>query len=97
MSTFHKEPNEENHQLSFTYKKKLIFNPRSLPTTTDPKTGQPAPKDLLYVTFFAGKSCIVNVTVLTFREYSHQQMLIMNPHMTAADLNNLGGSKKKNQ
>ena len=53
------------------------------------------PKDTLYVTFYSQKSCYINLHVLTLREYSHQQILLMNPHMTAADLNNLGGSKKK--
>jgi|LauGreDrversion4_2_1035121.scaffolds.fasta_scaffold357984_1 hypothetical protein len=61
MSGIHKEPNEDNHHLMFTYKKKIIFNPRALPTINDPKTGQPAVKDTLYVTFLAGKSYILNV------------------------------------
>jgi hypothetical protein len=73
MSTIHKEPTEDLHQLMFPCKKKLIFNPRHLPTQTDAKTGQPSPKDLLYVTFYAGTcSYLVQLTVLTFREYSHQ-------------------------
>ena len=95
MSTIHKEPNFENNQMMFSFKKKIIFNPRVLPIVTDPKTGHPMAKDTLYVTFYSHKSCYINLQVLTLREYSNQLILLKNPHMTAADLNNLGGGAKK--
>lgn len=79
----------------FPFKKKLIYNPRILPAVLDPKTGHPMPKDTLYVTFYSEKSCYINLQVMTLREYSNQLLLLKNPHMTAADLNNLGGGAKK--
>lgn len=75
MSTVHKEPNVENHQVIFPFKKKLIYNPRGLPVVTDPKTGHPMPKDTLYVTFYSQKSCYINLQVMTLREYSNQLLL----------------------